>query len=110
MIILSHMLFLRRGAEEKQIPIHIHMPVFDEKSWACDYEIGWPEGNAVSAAHGIDALQALMMTLQKIGTEIYTSSYHRSGQLSAYRTSKGYGFPVPQSLRQHLVGVDAQSF
>jgi hypothetical protein len=33
--------------------------------------------------HGIDALQAPVLTLQMIGAEIYTSSYHREGRLRA---------------------------
>lgn len=110
MIILSHTLFLRNGAGEKQIPIHIHMPVLVDLAWTCEYEIGWPEGQRNSAAFGIDALQAMLMTLQKIGTEIYTSTYHKAGQLRAYREVKGYGFPVPRTMRDLLLGIDAESF
>ena len=57
--------------------------------------------------HGVDALQALVLTLQMIGAEIYSSSYHREGRLRVYPTETGYGFPVPRSLRDLLVGVDA---
>jgi hypothetical protein len=58
-------------------------------------------------ATGIDALQALVIALQMIGAGIYTSSYHREARLRAYDGEKGYGFPVPSSLRDRLVGADA---
>ncbi len=74
--------------------------------WVCEYEIGWPEGPRKFAGHGIDNLQALMLALQMIGAELYTSNYHRAGQLRYKALSGGYGFPVPSNCRNLLVGDD----
>jgi hypothetical protein len=42
-----------------------------------------------------------------IGAEIYTSDYHKLGQLIWREPAQGYGFPVPLSIRDLLVGDDA---
>jgi len=55
---------------------------------------------------GVDALQALMIALQMIGVQIYTSSYHYDGALRAYEGQEGYGFPVSRNVRDMLIGVD----
>lgn len=59
---------------------------------------------------GEDALQALVITLQMIGAQIYTSPYHEDGSLRAYDKEDGYGFPGPNNLRDLLIGVDKISF
>ncbi len=106
MLIVSHTLFLRTGAAERAIAIDIYKPKQREKAWACRYVIDWPEGRRSFESNGHDPLQALVLALQMIGSEIYTSAYHREGRLRAYDREKGYGFPFPGSLRDLLVGAD----
>ena len=106
MVILSHALYLSNATNETVIAIKIHQPVWRETVWSCRYEIDWPEGARVFEAIGFDALQALVLALQMIGAEIYSSEYHREGRLRAYDGDEGYGFPVAASLRDLLVGVD----
>ena len=48
-------------------------------------------------AWGIDSVQAILLALQMIGADIYTSSYHKSGHLMFEEAGQGYGFPVPES-------------
>ncbi|MBB4019702.1 hypothetical protein GGR16_004757 [Chelatococcus caeni] len=110
MIIITHELFLRTEEGEKTIGISVHKPVAAGPSWSCRYEIDWPEGKQDRKAVGFDALQALVLALQMIGADIYTSAYHREGRLRAYEKERGYGFPVPSSLRDMLVGADAVAF
>ena len=78
--------------------------------WACDYKIGWPEGPHTFAGHGIDSLQALVLALEMVGTELYTSAYHRDGQLRYSGQRGGYGFPVAPNCRSLLVGDDREHF
>jgi hypothetical protein len=106
MLIIAHELFLRTEDRETVIAIRIFKPEEQEKVWACRYEIEWPEGARVFSAIGFDSLQALVLALQMIGAEIYSSAYHREGRLRAYDNEKGYGFPVAASLRDLLVGAD----
>jgi len=61
-------------------------------------------------ASGIDSVQALVMALFMIGSEIYTSGYHKAGQLKFESPGSGYGFPVPVTLRDLLKGGDKAFF
>ncbi|MFG1201873.1 hypothetical protein V5F29_05730 [Xanthobacter aminoxidans] len=110
MEIISHFLYLNTSNGEIPIAIRIYAPENTGPSWACRYEIDWPEGMQRMAAHGIDSLQALVMAQLMIGSEIYASSYHKDGALRAANRESGYGFPVPPFLRHLLVGRDAAIF
>ena len=57
-------------------------------------------------AVGVDTVQALELALKLIGAQIYSSDYHESGQLEWCEARKGYGFPVPNTIRDLLVGDD----
>jgi hypothetical protein len=83
------------------------MPEEDDGSWWCRYEIEWPSGKKASAAAGVDSVQSIMLALQKIGVEVYTSDYHKSGSLTWIGSGRGYGFPVAANVRDLLVGDDA---
>lgn len=89
------------------IVIQISAPVARDGAWWCDYEIGWPSGTQMSAGAGSDAVQAMFLTMEKIGAEIYTSVEHREGRLVWHKPGNGYGFPVPKNIRHMLVGDDA---
>jgi len=111
MIIASRSLQLQTSNGIVEIPIHIHSPLQTKQgSWICHYEIGWPDGKWSMDAAGHDAVQAVTIALQMIGSELYTSDYHNSGQLFWERRGAGYGFPVPVTLRDLLQGDDAESF
>ena len=110
MIIATRVLKLKDRKKEIEIPVNIHAPEQHAGAWLCRYEIGWPGGVWTSAGHGFDATQAIVLTLQKIGTEIYCSDYHKSGQLMLDRPGSGYGFPVPHNVRDMLIGDDKTFF
>ena len=57
-------------------------------------------------AVGIDAIQSLQLALRMIGTELYASEYHKAGRLVWLKPGSGYGFPVPNIIRDMLVGED----
>jgi hypothetical protein len=61
-------------------------------------------------SEGADSVQALLVALKMIGADIYSSNYHKSGKLMLEAHGKGYGFPVPSSLRDLLEGDDAKFF
>jgi hypothetical protein len=94
------------------VPIRLEAPEFHEGGWRCRYSIGWPDEIRNFAGYGADAVQALHITLQMIGAEIYVSPEHESGKLvwPACGVGRGYGFPVPPSVRDVLVGDDAREF
>lgn len=113
MIIADRSLHLRQGEQEVVVPIRLFAPQKDADAWSCSFEIDWPEGIRRSTAVGSDSIQALVLALQKIGAEIYTSDYHKSGllnwgDLTKEAARKGYGFPVMPSIRHLLIGDDAK--
>jgi hypothetical protein len=61
---------------------------------------------AVVFAAGIDSFQALVLALQTIGVETYSSDYHKAGSLRWFEQYRGYGFAVGTCLRDILIGDD----
>lgn len=114
MTIATRTLVLRSAAGDRPVEIVLHQPRADGAAFACDYHIDWPEGRAVRAGHGADhgddAMQALVIALQMIGVDLYTSAHHRDGRLVFAAPGGGYGFPVTQNCRDMLVGEDARAF
>ena len=108
MLIGTRILHLRTGGARTDIPVQLFAPERGEDGgWFCRYTIGWPDEPRESEGWGFDALQPLLLTLQKIGAEIYASAYHESGRLVLDEPGRGYGFPVPPNGRDRLVGDDA---
>jgi len=108
MVVATRTLTLRQGDTDSDVAIRIFTPKQQEpRAWSCRYEIDWPEGPKATDAWGVDSAQALIVALRMIGADIYTSSYHTSGKLFSEAPGRGYGFPVPNTLRDLLVGDDA---
>ena len=107
MKILERILRFAAAQREIEIEISIDLPVQGDRDWSCLYRIDWPDGPYTGSGYGIDATQALLLALQAIGTDIYTSDYHRSGRLRWLVPGDGYGFPVPATISHLLIGGDA---
>ena len=110
MKIATRRLKLRGRSGEADVQIDIFLPEADGNAWRCRYEIAWPEEKWSSFGGGFDQAQALILALQKIGVDLYFSDYHKSGDLYWDSPGKGYGFPLPPSARDLLVGDDAKFF
>ncbi|QKP78728.1 hypothetical protein HT051_05365 [Methyloligella sp. GL2] len=99
------------GERATRIPITIHLPQqADDGAWSCRYEIGWPEVHRTFEALGADAIQSLVIALQMIGAELYTSTAHKEQKLKWEEAGSGYGFPVARALHDILEGDDAKFF
>ena len=106
MLIATRVLELRHPDKNIQIPIRIFAPQQETVDWSCRFEVDWPDGTLTVPTRGFDAVQALYIALQLIGSMIYTSDHHASGKLMWLEPGKGYGFPVTNNLRDLLVGDD----
>ncbi|MEP9368634.1 hypothetical protein [Xanthobacter sp. VNH20] len=106
--IAERTLNLRTSDGDVEVPIRIYAPEFSGVAWICRYETDWPEGRQTMVAHGFDSVQALVIAMQMIAADIYTSSYHEAGQLHFRPDWKGYGFPVTHNIRDMLIGEDAK--
>ena len=84
----------------------IFAPERAEIDWSCQVEIDWPDGTVTGVATGVDAVQALDLALKMVGAQNYASDHHRSGRLEWLHPREGYGFPVPNNMRDMLIGDD----
>ena len=105
-VILNRSLQIETAGGEKQVPVTFYRPTQREDDWECEYEIGWPTGARRFKAHGIDSVQSLLLALQMVGAELYTSDAHRSGKLMWLERGAGYGLPLPSGIRDLYEGDD----
>ena len=109
MIVASRILELHSDSGRQiEVLVRIFAPERADVDWICRFEIGWPEGKAERWGAGVDTVQAMLSACQMIGAEIYTSVYHQEGRLTWLREGAGYGFPVPNNIRDLLIGDDAR--
>jgi hypothetical protein len=108
-MIATRLLRLRDGETQIEIPIRMFAPSDRGESWSCRYEIDWPDGQHSMEAWGVDSVQAILMAFQMIGADIYTSRYHKSGNLMFHEPGRGYGFPVAATIRDLLIGDDRKN-
>ncbi len=97
-------------APDVSIPVRVYDPIRAAIDWSCRAEIDWPRTPWGRDVTGIDAVQALQLALCMIGTELYSSRWHATGKLIWLAPGDGYGFPVPQTISDLLVGQDRQQF
>jgi len=111
-MIIATRLLTSRDEQQKavEIPIAIHAPEEKDGHWICRFEIGWPEGRLERYGAGEDAVQALVIALQMIGSHAYASEHHKSRHLAWFKEGDGHGFPVANTIRDLLVGYDKQFF
>src|ERR1700736_1856748 len=106
LLIATRQLKVHNPDKDLDVEIRLFKPVNDNGSWTRSYEVDWPTGTKESYGAGVDAIQAILLALQKIGIELYTSKYHQNGTLHWVEESAGYGFPVPKTMRDLVVGLD----
>lgn len=109
--IASRTLTLRHAGREIPVAVKVYTPrLVDRGAFGCRYTINWPDKPVDRDMLGVDSLQALVLTLQTVGAEIYASSFHKAGLLRWETVGDGYGLPVVPTLRELLQGSDAQFF
>jgi hypothetical protein len=108
MMICERILKLRQDRSHRLVSVRLFLPAELKESWGCRWEIHWPDRMRRGEAFGHDGMQAVVLALQAIGSELYASDEHASGQLSWAEGRSGYGFPVPRIIRGLLVGDDAE--
>ncbi len=91
---------------EIAVPVRIYAPVDKQDHWRCEYEVGWPAAARRGWAAGTDAVQSLLLAMQKLAVDIYTSEAHESGQLKWERPGGGYGLPIVPGLGDLYEGDD----
>jgi hypothetical protein len=59
--------------------------------------------------NGYDAVQAMVLAFQMVGSRLYANEEHKAGKLYLVEPGRGYGFPVIRSERDQLIGDDKSS-
>jgi hypothetical protein len=77
------------------------------KNFFCPFKVeGLGHGN-ITRAGGVDAVQALQLALQMVGTVLYTSQEYKDGRLTWDGGENGsLGFPVAANIRDILPDGD----
>jgi hypothetical protein len=105
---MQRILRLRDGAGFAEVVVGIFWPEQRENSWFSDWAIRWPDRERKGSAGGSDAIQALLGALKIVGAELNSSAEHQARRLSWADDWSGYGFPVPNGMRDALMGDDAK--
>ncbi|WP_295845684.1 hypothetical protein [Tardiphaga sp.] len=105
---MQRILKLRDGAAVADVVVSILGPEQRDHSWFSEWNIRWPDRERKGSAGGADAIQALLVALNIVGTELYCSAEHNAGRLNWADDWSGYGFPVPNGMRDALKGDDAK--
>jgi hypothetical protein len=96
--------------EVRSVEVVIFSPVPSGDDFECCFEIRWPENVQKGHSFGVDSLQALENALKKIGIDLNSSEAATAEQLYWIEPGRGFGFPVPQSMRHLLHGDDKETF
>lgn len=65
------MLFVRHTGEREAASLRVGLPVKDEEnSWLCPYELRTDSAKKVFGMYGVDALQALELTMKILSLEV----------------------------------------
>jgi hypothetical protein len=105
-IVASRRLTMTVEGREIDVPVTIFAPSDRGDHWRCEFEIGWPGRTRRGKGYGIDSVQALLIAMQCIGIELYSSEAHEAGQLKWERSRGGYGFPLHSGIRDLYEGDD----
>jgi len=85
------------GETTREVTVGIKRPVPDDGPYRCEYQIVGIGSGKVRYAMGEDSMQALLLALQFIGTDLYTSDEAKAGRLTWFG-SPNLGFPVPDII------------
>jgi hypothetical protein len=85
------------GARPGTVTVGVKRPVPDGDNYRCEHLILGLGDDQIRYAMGIDGLQAFLLTLQVIGTTLYTSPEYKRGELR-FLGRRNLGFPVPDII------------
>jgi hypothetical protein len=90
------------------VTAELHRPEFvAEGEWRCEYRIvGLTREPITGRTSGVDAFQAIILTIKIVGTIIYTSEDAKSKALYWLEPGGGFGLLLPSSVHNLYRGDD----
>lgn len=75
----------------------------DHEDWYCSYRKTGIGPGEIMCGYGVDAVQALVLTLAMIGAQLYCSDEYQAGRMTWDAGRKGeLGFPVSSTISDVL--------
>ena len=101
---------LAENGQRSDVTVRIFQPEPDPDGphYRCKVQIEWPSDIKQLFAYGVDAIQALILALNLLGTYINTSQAVKEGRLVWLKPGGGFGLPVPRNVEDILQGDDRQ--
>ena len=104
---LTRLLYVIDGNDISPMRVDISDPSqITPKGFCCTHKIDWPDGAYNGTGYGIDAVQALSLTLNMIAIRLYASDLHKQKTLYWQKIGDGYGFPLCQGVKDLAEGAD----
>ena len=85
------------GEVSGEVELRILMPIEAGDDFSCRYEIHWQGRVKISDVLGVDAVQALLLALQRLASEMYFSDEYKTGRLE-WMGGNNLGLPLPAGL------------
>lgn len=96
-VIASRAIEIAENEERLWVEIGAPKRFADDEAWYCPYHIAGPGCERTFAMVGIDSVQALLLTLNSIGSELFVIDRDLGGKLRLFG-DKDLGFPMPTSI------------
>jgi hypothetical protein len=97
-VVFTRRLMLAGTDDPVLVEIGRPLPLGDRRGYRCPYRILGLGKDLLGFGAGADELQALMLTLNKIGAFLYTSSAYQEGRLHRMEAGgRNLGFPMPEA-------------
>ncbi len=75
----------RFDLDGRELVVRFYLPARNAgKEYRCCWAIGWPEGEVKGQAAGEDGVQALMLAMRKVHSDLIATGHHASGKLTLW--------------------------
>lgn len=103
-IVIASRILVLDGEQKVQVLIGKPEPLPGSNDWCCPNQIVGIGSGKVNCIAGVDSVQALVLSLQMVGAQLYCSAEYEAGRLSwECGAVKGdLGLPVPENIRDVL--------
>lgn len=82
----------------QEVECRFFKPEEDDGSFFCRVQIAWPEGTKIKRAGGVDEVQALLLGMMSVHTELLVAR-NMDGRSVEWLDEQSLGLPVASSVR-----------
>jgi hypothetical protein len=86
------------NVDGQDVSCRFFRPEPDGFSFRCRVEIDWPEGVRSKSMGGVDEVQALLLAMQIVHTDLLAAR-ENDGRKVSWLNDRSLGLPIPDSIR-----------